>query len=703
VTPAAPTARRSPPRPLPSSDHQPPAATESVVELRALGPVEAVVDGRVVDLGAPKQRALLALLASRVGQPVTVDVMLEALWADHPPPSAVTSLQAYVANLRRILEPHRQPRTPASVLRTCPRGYLLDARAVDMDVHRFDERAAAGRQAWDGGDPHEAVRQFDAGLALWRGQAYAEVADATCVASEVARLEEMRLSIVEARCAALLAIGAHEVAVAQLEAFIQAHPLREYGCELLSLALYRSGRQADALRVLRGIHRRLAEELGIDPRPALRQLEREILNQSPSLDWQPVATVATTMTTTPRTPQHIRPADPPPLSRIDRDILVGREAPLRELVDALATVRTGRGRVVVVSGEPGIGKTSLLRRFAEIAGVPVLWGTCPEHVTAPPLWPWEHVLRAATASVPRCSTPRPVADLIAGEGPQPIQPAATLRRFEAIVDYLTDAARAEPLAIVLDHAHRADPASLRLLAHLADSVPASRILLVVSYRSGEAATMAQTFAALARAGMTRVDLTGLTVEDTRALTSALVDCDVSERTAEGLWARTDGNPFFVRELVKLLAAEHGVDKPDAGPVPEPVRDVVLQRVGRLPRPVSELLYVAAVAGREFDVDVVAAAASLDIDAALDAIDVAIAAGLLEEDRQRLGWFSFTSAMVAETLYESTGRLRRARVHRRIAEAAAGAWRGAPERQADIARHRLLGGDFRDEAEPQSTT
>jgi DNA-binding SARP family transcriptional activator len=702
VTAAVPTARRSPPRPLPSGDEHQRGATESVVELRALGPVEAVVDGCVVDLGAPKQRALLALLASRVGQPVTVDVMLEALWADHPPPSAVTSLQAYVANLRRILEPHRQPRTPTTVLRTCPRGYLLDARAVDIDVHRFDERAAAGRQAWDGGDPHEAVRQFDAGLALWRGQAYAEVADATCVASEVARLEEMRLSIVEARCAALLAIGAHEVAVAELEAFIQAHPLREYGCELLSLALYRSGRQADALRVLRGIHRRLAEELGIDPRPALRQLEREILNQSPSLDWQPLATVATTVTT-PRTPPQVPPADPSPLSLPDRNILVGREAQLRQLLDALAAVRSGRGRVAVVSGEPGIGKTSLLRRFAEIAGAPVLWGTCPEHVTAPPLWPWEQVLRAASTTVPRSSTPRAVADLIAGEAPQPLQPAATLRRFEAIVDYLTDAARAEPLVVVLDHAHRADPASLRLLAHLAESVPASRILLVVSYRSGEATTMTGTLAALARAGMTRVDLTGLTVEDTRALASALVDADVSERTAEGLWARTDGNPFFVRELVKLLAAEHGIDKPDAGPVPEPVRDVVVQRVARLPRPVAELLYVAAVAGREFDVDVVAAAASLDIDAALDAIDVAIAAGLLAEDGQRLGWFSFASAMVAETLYESTGRLRRARVHRRIAEAAAGAWRGAPERAADIARHRLLGGDFRDEAEPSGTT
>src|SRR5215469_6114095 len=258
-----------------------------LAQFRALGPVEAVVAGRLVDLGAPKQRALLALLVSRVGQPVAVDVLVEELWTGYPPPSAMTSLQAYIANLRRVLEPDRPPRKPTTVLRTHGRGYLLDSRVVEVDVHRFADRAKAGWQALDRDDPQDALIEFEAGLALWRGRAYADVADSTYVAPEVARLEELRLSVVEGRCAALLDVGAHELAEAELEAFTQAHPLREYGCELLSLALYRAGRQAEALAVLRTNQKRLAQELGIDPRPALQHLEKEILNQAPALDWRP--------------------------------------------------------------------------------------------------------------------------------------------------------------------------------------------------------------------------------------------------------------------------------------------------------------------------------------------------------------------------------------------------------------------------------
>lgn len=263
---------------------RPPDQPPAEVEFRVLGPVEAVVAGRRIDLGAPKQRAVLALLVSQVGQPVSVDVLLEELWEGRPPPSAITSLHAYVANLRRVLEPDRAPRKPATVLRTRGRAYLLDNRAVEVDVQRFGERAKAGWQALDQRDPQRALREFEAGLALWRGQAYAEVADATHVAPEVVRLEELRLWVVEGRCATLIAVGAHEIAVSELAAFTQAHPLREYGCELLSVALYRAGRQADALAVLRSHQKRMAEELGIDPSPALQHLEREILHQAPSLD-----------------------------------------------------------------------------------------------------------------------------------------------------------------------------------------------------------------------------------------------------------------------------------------------------------------------------------------------------------------------------------------------------------------------------------
>lgn len=259
-------------------------ASGAVVEFRVLGPVEAAVGGRWVDLGAPKQRAALVLLVSQVGQPVSVDVLVEALWDGRPPQSAITSLHAYIANLRRALEPHRAPRTPATVLCTRGRGYLLNSRAVEVDAHRFWQSATAGWQALDRGDPKRALYAFEAGLALWRGEAYAEVAGAPHVAPEAVRLEELRLSVVEGRCATLIAVGNHEMAVPELVAFTQAHPLREYGCELLSLALYRAGRQADALSVLRAHQKKMVEDLGISPSPALQHLELEILRQAPELE-----------------------------------------------------------------------------------------------------------------------------------------------------------------------------------------------------------------------------------------------------------------------------------------------------------------------------------------------------------------------------------------------------------------------------------
>ncbi|WP_193581902.1 AfsR/SARP family transcriptional regulator [Streptomyces mobaraensis] len=254
------------------------------VEFRVLGPVEAAVGGRWVDLGAPKQRAALVLLVSQAGQPVSVDALVETLWEGRPPQSAITSLHAYIANLRRVLEPHRAPRTPATVLCTRGRGYLLNSRAVEVDAHRFWKSATAGWQALDRGDPQRALHAFQAGLDLWRGEAYAEAATTPHVLPEAVRLEELRLSVIESRCATLIAVGNHEMAVPELVAFTQAHPLREYGCELLSLALYRAGRQADALSVLRVHQKRMVEDLGISPSPALRHLETEILRQAPELD-----------------------------------------------------------------------------------------------------------------------------------------------------------------------------------------------------------------------------------------------------------------------------------------------------------------------------------------------------------------------------------------------------------------------------------
>jgi DNA-binding SARP family transcriptional activator len=661
------------------------------VELRALGPVGAVVNGGLVDLGPHKQRALFALLVSRVGRPVAVDVLLEELWSGDPPAAAMASLLAYVCNLRRVLEPHRPPRAPATVLRTRPPGYLLGNGGTEFDVDQFGGHATAGREALGRGEPQRAQREFDAGLALWRGEAYADVRDAAWVAPEVARLEELRLAVVEGRCTALIKLGAHEVAAAELETHVQAHPLREHSCELLALALYRAGRQADALGVLRATRTRLADELGIDPGPALQRLERDILTQAPVLDWHPP--------TSPRPVTAAGRAAAASTTRLapveEQDVFIGREAALGRLVKALTAVTDGRGQVVLVAGEPGIGKTSLLRRFAELAGVPVAWGSCPEHVAAPPLWPWEQVLRAVGTHYPQRMVPGPVAELLDGDTPQLVEgldvAGAALRRFESIDQYLTDGPN--PLVVVLDDLHRADLASLRLLAHLADTITSSRLLLVGSYRCHESAAVAETLAALARAEAVWIELTGLDTEETQALVSAVTGREVSKHTTARLWTRTEGNPFFLRELIGLLTSEHRLDQPDTAPVPVPVREVVLRRIARLPHTTATVLSVAAIAGRHFDIDVVAEAASVEVEAALEAIDTAVAAGLVLEDPQRLGWFGFTHSLVAEALYEATGRLRRVRRHRQIGAAAARVWAGHDKRAAEIARHWLLAAEL----------
>ncbi|MGH3752791.1 MAG: BTAD domain-containing putative transcriptional regulator [Pseudonocardiaceae bacterium] len=655
------------------------------MEFRALGPVEAVVGGRLVDLGPPKQRALFGLLLSRVGRPVAVDVLLEELWAGDPPPASSASLLAYVSNLRRVLEPGRAPRAPATVLRTRAPGYLLDSSGAEFDVWRFTGHATAGRQARDRGDPYLALRELDAGLALWRGDAYADMRDAAWVVPEVARLEELRLSVVEGRCAALIELGAHQVAAAELEVHVQAHPLREYGCELLALALYRAGRQAGALAVLRATRSRLAQELGIDPGTALQRLERDILTQAPALDWRPPVS-------TPAVAPWV-PATGPALVE-EREDFVGREAAVQQLVDGLAATAGGRGRVVLVAGEPGIGKTGLLRRFAGLAGVPVAWGGCPEHVAAPPLWPWEQVLRAMCARFPERPVPGPVTELLSGQSPELSDVAgAALRRFEAIRQYLT--ADDSPTVVVVDDLHWADLASQALLAHLADTITASRLMLVASCRLHESAALAATLAALSRAEAVRIELTGLDAGETQALASAVAGRDVSRHTAQRLWARTEGNPFFLRKLVELLVSEHhlDLDQPGAAPVPVPVREVVLRRIARLPASSVTLLSVAAVAGRDFDIEVVAEAAAVEIEAALEAIDAAVAAGLVAEDEQRLGWFRFTHSLVAEALYTATGRLRRIRRHRRIGAAAAQLWTGRDQLAAEIARHWLLAAEL----------
>jgi DNA-binding SARP family transcriptional activator len=248
------------------------------VRFGVLGPVAAWdADGTPGDLKGPRHRAVLARLIIARRRVVPVSRLVEDLWLD-PPDGAVSAVRTFVGALRRALEPHRPPRAPARLLVTEGPGYAL--RADDVDAWRFEQAVRTS-----------AEDTLTEALGWWRGPAYAEFADQDWARAERSRLTELRLHAVERRAEARLARGSAAEAVPDLDAHVAEHPWREEGWRLLALALYRSGRQADALAVLRRARETLAGGLGLDPGPALRRLEQDVLTQDPRLD-APVSTAA---------------------------------------------------------------------------------------------------------------------------------------------------------------------------------------------------------------------------------------------------------------------------------------------------------------------------------------------------------------------------------------------------------------------------
>lgn len=256
---------------------------DDALEFRLLGAVEVLAGGSVVPLGGPKQRALLALLLLRAGEPVARDRLIDSLWGERPPPSAVTALHGYVSNLRKALEPGREAGSTGTVLVTVEPGYALMVEPEQLDAERFRRLASEGRAA---GDAQAAAELLRDALALWRGPALADLASEPAVAAAAARLDEERAAALEDRIDADLRLGRHAELVGELEAIVADSPLRERPRAQLMLALYRCGRQADALAAYRDARRTLVDEVGIEPGAALRELERHVLAQDPALDLE---------------------------------------------------------------------------------------------------------------------------------------------------------------------------------------------------------------------------------------------------------------------------------------------------------------------------------------------------------------------------------------------------------------------------------
>ncbi len=247
-----------------------------------LGRLEATGDDGVgLDVGGAQPRAVLAMLLAASGRIVPVDTIIEDLWDEQPPASAMGTLQSYISRLRRQLEPNTN--TKGRVLSWEPPGYRLDIDPTNVDFRHFEHLADLGRQQLDDNDPNTARDTLTDALPLWRGPALLEFLDHDWARPLATRLEERRLTATEDRHRAELTLGRHSAIIGELTELVSQHPLREQLWANLAIALYRSGRQSDALRAIDDMRTTLRDELGIDPSPPIRDLETAILNHDPTL------------------------------------------------------------------------------------------------------------------------------------------------------------------------------------------------------------------------------------------------------------------------------------------------------------------------------------------------------------------------------------------------------------------------------------
>ena len=667
------------------------------MEFRILGPLEVLDEGRVVALGGSKQRALLALLLLHANQTLTPDRLIDELWGEHPPATAAKTLQAHVSRLRKALA------ADDGAVVTRVHGYELRLDPGCLDAHRFERLVGEGRGALATARPEWALATLQEALALWRGPPLADLAYEPFAQREIARLDELRVAALEQLMETRLALGGHAELVGELETLIGEHPYRERLRVQLMLALYRSDRQADALQAYQDARRTLVEQLGIEPGERLRQLEHAILAQDPGLHLTAV-----------------HPAEDKPAATSRGSAFVGRERELAELAGGLDDAFAGRGRLFLLAGEPGIGKSRLadeLSAHATVRGAQVLVGRCWEAGGAPAYWPWVQSLRAyvreAEPDLLRRQLGAGAADL-AQIMPElreryPDLPemrsldaeAARFRLFDAAAEFLRKASQSGPLVLFLDDLHAADAPSLLLLRFLARELGSTHILLLGAYRDVDPSPgqpLREMLAEVTRERVTRrVALGGLSERDVAHYVELTASEIASSDLVAGLHAQTEGNPLFVGEIVRLLSAE-GVASRSAAEarlaVPQSIRDVIARRLTHLSAACDRLLVLASVIGREFAVDALARMGGVADNELLDVLDEALAARVVSDIPDAAGRLRFAHVLIRDTLYEGLTSARRVRLHGLAVEALEALYGDEPgPHLAELAHHSVASGDL----------
>jgi DNA-binding SARP family transcriptional activator len=644
------------------------------MDFRILGPLEVLEEDRLVAVGGVKLRALLVVLILHANETVSSERLIDELWGERPPANATKAVQVQISRLRRALDAARQGAGKSVVTRE--HGYYLRASPESIDSIRFERLLNEGRGELAAGRAERAVSVLEAGLSLWRGPPLADFVYEPFARSEIARLGDLRIAALEELVEAKLALGRHAEVMGVLETLIGENPYRERLRGQLMLALYRSERQAEALQAYQDARKTLVHDLGIEPGERLRELERGILAQDPALAILVDSGVA---------------AEAVPEGRSAP--FIGRDYEFGELLVALGDASTGHGRLVLLGGEPGIGKTRLVEELiahARARGVRTLVGRCWEAGGAPPYWPWVQSLRAflrdsdvatlraqLAAGAAELSQILPELQRQLPDLPQPAETAsegARFRLFDATADFLRAASGNQPMLLFLDDLHAADASSLLLLRFLARELGSMRVLVVAAYRDVDPTpepALAKTLSDVAREPVTRrYALGGWARREVAECIENAASGLASAELVAALHEQTGGNPLFIGEIVRLLAIE-GLPARTAGDgrlaVPESVREVIARRMSHLSVECSGMLVLASVIGREFALDELAHAGSVSQDELLDVLDEAMAARVLSEVRGAPGHLRFAHALLRDTLYDGLTGVRRIRLHRRIVD------------------------------------
>ncbi len=679
--------------------------------------MSAWIDGAAVSLGGPRQAAVLARLLLTPRHVVSLDQFVDSIWDSQIPNRPDVAIRSYISNLRRLIEPDRKQRGQESILTNTSAGYRLDIEPSQIDWVKFETAVNNARSMLHNGEYATATSELRQARSLWQGEPLSGVPDSEFFSAHRNRLEELRAVALEFMYEAQLGRGDHLSVAADIEQAIAGHPFRERLTELGMIALYRSGRQSAALALGQQLRERLIDSLGIDPSPRIANIELQILNHDPQLrDHRPDPgpTPAPSVRSTGYRPDALDEIDgetqsggqaPSPAgtrsARItgqwflrrptDDSTIFGRHEELAEIVGMRARLDDNRLAVVVITGEPGAGKTALMTEAARAIAIdrlPVTTAVGTEFA-APKFWLWRQIvadLANRGLGPSAVDSPRDQARFapLLALGPN-IEGAVGLgtaagqgREYDdeavmmAIVDYVGAVGSANPLVVVIDDLHRADQRSVDTLRYLVSRLGSHPIIVLVAWQQAtlppERPRGLRELATIPHA--LRIGLAGL---DTVAISelAASAGQNLAPGDAEDLREAAAGNPALVQELLRRMQTDAGSN----GGTGQPLQESTVGQVDQLGDAADWILAVAATFDGSFPLDWIAdlvetpeadspQSVAVDRGNCHDIIRAAVSQGFLVELPDS-GWFEFRHPIMREALVETLLAVDRAWLHGRI--------------------------------------